>query len=80
MIYAYIIGLLKWEDFKTLQQGVDGMLPKSIYELLPIIYVASGVIAFIKLSHEFGQAGGIILISAGLLVTYMRFSHRYEAS
>jgi len=56
------------------------MLPKSIYELLPIVYVVSGVIAFIQLSHDFGQAGGIILISAGLLVTYMRFSHRYEVS
>jgi len=70
----------KREDSKTLHQGVASMLPKSIYELLPIVYVVSGVIAFIQLSHDFGQAGGIILISAGLLVTYMRFSHRYEVS
>ncbi|MCJ8299019.1 MAG: hypothetical protein MJK13_08815 [Pseudomonadales bacterium] len=50
------------------------MFPKKIYALLPFIYIASGIYTFIQLGNDLGQAAGVVLIAAGLIVVYMRYS------
>ena len=52
------------------------MYPKVIYELLPYMYAFIGLHALMNLNHELGQASGLILITAGALVGYWRFSYR----
>ncbi|WP_210397545.1 hypothetical protein [Motiliproteus sediminis] len=52
------------------------MIPKYLYESLPLLYLAAGLIALNMLSHSAGTLAGLILIIAGSLVSYWRYSHR----
>jgi len=50
------------------------MFPYKIYALLPFIYIASGIYTFITLGNFLGQSAAVVLIAAGLIVAYMRYS------
>lgn len=52
------------------------MLPKSIYESLPIIYASIGLLTVIGVEHVLGKAGGILLIIIGVVVYQMRVRYR----
>ena len=52
------------------------MLPKSIYESLPAIYIFGGLAALYNLDHALGTMSGLILIGLSLMVTTMRYNYR----
>lgn len=50
-------------------------LPKPIYELMPLIYVVSGILAGISIGNVWSFIGGSIFAAVGFLI----FTMRYEA-
>jgi hypothetical protein len=53
-------------------------LPNWLYEPLPYVYTTAGVVAMINLDTLIGTLSGILLMSAGILVWYLRFDHRSQ--
>lgn len=53
-------------------------LPNWLYEPLPYIYSTTGVIATLSLDTYIGTLSGILLMSAGILIWYLRFDHRSQ--
>ena len=51
-------------------------LPTWLYESLPYIYAAAGVVALWRLDDVIGEISGLLLISAGLVVANMRHEYR----
>ncbi|HEY5717920.1 MAG TPA: hypothetical protein VIS52_05445 [Motiliproteus sp.] len=54
------------------------MIPKTVYEMLPLIYLTAGVLAVAQLQHQAGTFGGVLLISCAALVAYLRYSYRRQ--
>jgi hypothetical protein len=52
------------------------MLPNRVYELLPYVYISTGVLAMSMLGHFVAVISGLILIIAGALVWILRSDHR----
>jgi hypothetical protein len=51
-------------------------LPNWLYEPLPYVYTTVGAIATLSLDTLVGMLSGILLMSAGIVVWYLRFEHR----
>lgn len=52
------------------------MIPKPIYEVLPYLYVGSGVASILNLDVMSGQVSGALLLLAGLIVYKLRVDKR----
>ena len=55
---------------------VEVTIPAWLYELLPFIYLASGLLAATKLKGSLAIASGALLIAAGIQVLRMRGRYR----
>ena len=55
------------------------MLPKLLYELMPVIYVSVGFAAALLLYNSYAILSGIVLLIAALMILYMRLESRTEA-
>jgi putative Mn2+ efflux pump MntP len=55
------------------------MLPKLLYELMPVLYVAVGFSAALLLYNSYAILSGILLLIVGLVILYMRLESRTEA-
>jgi hypothetical protein len=55
------------------------MLPKPLYELMPVLYIALGVAAALLLYNSYAVFSGILLIIVALIILYMRLENRTEA-
>jgi hypothetical protein len=55
------------------------MLPKILYELMPVLYVAVGFAAALLLYNSYAILSGILLLSVALVILYMRLENRTEA-
>lgn len=47
-----------------------------LYETLPYLYTAGGVLTLLLSAEGIGRASGVLLISAALLVFHMRIDYR----
>jgi hypothetical protein len=54
------------------------MLPKPLYELMPVLYIALGVTAALFLYNSYAIASGILLLAVALIILYMRLESRTE--
>jgi hypothetical protein len=52
--------------------------PRWIYETLPFLYVAFGIIAFLKLDERLGQVCSLLLVSAGVTIWVIRTRYRLK--
>lgn len=52
------------------------MLHQRVYEILPYVYMASGVLAMLVLTNLVAVFSGLLLILAGALVWILRSDHR----
>jgi hypothetical protein len=52
------------------------MIPKPIYEILPIIYVVGGILAMVSVQSMTSFISGLAMGVAGLLVLSMRRNYR----
>lgn len=52
------------------------MIPKPIYEFLPYFYVCGGLAAMLLLDTFMSFASGLLMSVTGLLVLWLRRSHR----
>ncbi len=57
----------------------DFYKPDWLYERLPYLYVAAGVLALATLQHRMGILSGGLLIFAGAYVWFMRRASRRES-
>jgi hypothetical protein len=55
------------------------MLPKLLYELMPVLYVSVGFAAALLLYNSYAILSGIVLLIAALMILYMRLESRTEA-
>lgn len=53
-------------------------LPDWIYEPLPYIYTAVGLVATLTLDSLTGRLSGILLLSAAAVVGYWRYDYRHH--
>ena len=54
------------------------MLPKLLYELMPVFYVSVGFAATLLLYNSYAILSGIVLLIAALMILYMRLESRTE--
>lgn len=54
------------------------MIPKPLYEALPYIYMAIGLLASLGLDVTSGRASGLIMIFAGFQVWQLRKQYRNQ--
>ena len=54
------------------------MLPKPIYEILPAVYSAGGVLAIMELESNIGRLAGCLLLSAAVAIITLRRVYRSE--
>lgn len=52
------------------------MIPKPIYEMMPVIYAGAGGYCLITLEYWTGKGAGLLLLSAAFLVFSLRSSYR----
>lgn len=52
------------------------MLPRSLYEVLPYLYIATGLAGGLLVESSLIMIASMLLISAGLVTLYMRYQHR----
>jgi len=57
-------------------QEVSRMLPKPIYEVLPLLYIGGGIAAVSSIHSVTAIVSGILLASTGVLVLCMRRKNR----
>jgi hypothetical protein len=55
------------------------MLPKSLYELIPFLYIVIGVVAALVLYNSYAIISGILLLTVALMILYMRLKSRTKA-
>jgi hypothetical protein len=55
------------------------MLPKSLYELVPFLYIVLGVVAALVLYNSYAIISGILLLTVALMILYMRLKSRTKA-
>jgi hypothetical protein len=51
-------------------------LPGWLYEPLPYLYFAVGLVTMFKLNMLTGRLSGLLLVSAGVIIWHMRFQYR----
>ena len=51
-------------------------MPRWLYEPLPYVYAAMGVVSIVTLDAIVGKISGVMLISAGVVIWHLRFSFR----
>ncbi len=54
------------------------MLPRSLYELLPYLYLVIGAASGLMIESSLILIASLLLISAGLLTLFMRWNYREE--
>jgi hypothetical protein len=54
------------------------MLPKLLYELMPVLYVAVGFSAALLLYNSYAILSGILLLIVALVILYRRLESRTE--
>ncbi len=54
------------------------MLPRSLYELLPYLYLIIGVASGLMIESSLILIASLLLISAGLLTIFMRWNYRED--
>ena len=54
--------------------------PAWLYEPLPYLYVAMGLVSIVMLEAVVGKLSGVMLISAGVAIWHLRFSYRRRRS
>ena len=54
------------------------MLPRSLYELLPYLYLVIGVVSGLSIESSLILAASLLLILAGLLTLFMRWNYRED--
>ena len=52
------------------------MLPKLVYELLPVLYILGGIIAMIAVNSSMSFISGVLLCASGVIVLIMRRNYR----
>lgn len=52
------------------------MIPKPVYEALPLFYVFGGLAAVLFVDAWQSLAGGVVLVLSGLLILLMRRNYR----
>ena len=52
------------------------MLPRVIYELLPLLYSITGTLAIIRLDSTLGRISGALLLSAAVAIHTLRRVYR----
>jgi hypothetical protein len=57
-------------------QATMSILPSWIYEPLPYIYGGVGIFAAFTLDSMIGKLSGVLLISAGIVVGFLRYEYR----
>jgi hypothetical protein len=55
------------------------MLPKSLYELIPFLYIVLGVVAALVLYNSCAIISGILLLTVALMILYMGLKSRTKA-
>jgi hypothetical protein len=55
------------------------MLPKPLYEIMPVLYIAVGFAAALLLYNSYAIISGILLVTVALMILYMRLKSRTEA-
>ena len=55
------------------------MLPKLLYEVMPVIYIAFGFAAALSLYNSYAILSGILLLIAAIVILYMRLESRTKA-
>lgn len=55
------------------------MLPKSLYELIPFLYVVLGVVVALVLYNSYAIISGILLLTVALMILHMRLKSRTKA-
>ena len=55
------------------------MLPKLLYEVMPVLYIAVGFNAALLLYNSYAILSGILLIIAAVVILYMRLESRTKA-
>ncbi len=55
------------------------MLPKLLYELMPVLYIAVGFAAALLLYNSYAIFSGILLLAVALVILYMRLGNRTKA-
>ncbi len=56
------------------------MLPKPVYESLPVSYIALGICAMLVVPSMIAFINGLVLSVAGLLILFKRRNYRYLQS
>ncbi len=51
-------------------------LPDTLYEVVPAVYAVVGLTSMLRLEPGLGRLSGALLVSAALLILYMRATHR----
>ncbi len=52
--------------------------PKELYEPLPFVYLGAGLATTIGLETLLGRISGIMLVAAGIIIGYQRYSYRRQ--
>lgn len=52
------------------------MLPKALYESLPVLYFLSAIFSIYTIGSTIAAASAALLITCSVLVTFMRWSYR----
>jgi hypothetical protein len=55
------------------------MLPKLLYEVMPVLYIAVGFAAAVFLYNSYAILSGILLLIIAIVILYMRLESRTEA-
>ena len=55
------------------------MLPRLLYEVMPVLYIAVGFAAAVFLYNSYAILSGILLLIVAVVILYMRLESRTEA-
>lgn len=55
------------------------MLPKPIYEIIPLLYIATGIMVIISTADSIlAISSGAILASSGITILFIRYQRRHS--
>ena len=54
------------------------MLPKLLYEVMPVLYISVGFAAAVFLYNSYAILSGILLLIVAVVILYMRLERRTE--
>jgi hypothetical protein len=52
------------------------VLPKSLYEFMPYLYVVIGVVTALALYNSYAIISGVLFLTVALMIFYMRLKNR----